>query len=122
MKKPVKSWLIASTVAALLAGPAIANANSEVEKLTKNPANWATWGGNYQGTRYSELKQINTSNVKTLQPAWTFSTGVLRGHEGGPLVVNDTLYITLLFLTRFTRLTKKLNLLSGNIPQLKTLT
>jgi glucose dehydrogenase len=93
MKKPVKSWLIASTVAALLAGPAIANANSEVEKLTKNPANWATWGGNYQGTRYSELKEINTSNVKTLQPAWTFSTGVLRGHEGGPLVVNDTLYI-----------------------------
>jgi PQQ-dependent dehydrogenase (methanol/ethanol family) len=93
MKKPVKSWLIASTVAALLAGPAIANANSEVEKLTKNPANWATWGGNYQGTRYSELKEINTSNVKTLQPAWTFSTGVLRGHEGGPLVINDTLYI-----------------------------
>ncbi len=93
MKKPVKSWLIASTVAALLAVPAVSQANSEVEKLTKNPANWATWGGNYHGTRYSELKQINTSNVKTLQPAWTFSTGVLRGHEGGPLVVNDVMYI-----------------------------
>lgn len=93
MKKPVKSWLIASTVAALLAVPAVSQANSEVEKLTKNPANWATWGGNYQGTRYSELKQINTSNVKNLQPAWTFSTGVLRGHEGGPLVVNDVMYI-----------------------------
>ena len=93
MKKPVKSWLIASTVAALLAGPTVSSANSEVEKLTKNPANWATWGGNYQGTRYSELKQINASNVKNLQPAWTFSTGVLRGHEGGPLVVNDVLYI-----------------------------
>lgn len=93
MKKPVKSWLIASTVAALLAAPAITSANSELEQLTKNPANWATWGGNYQGTRYSELKQINTSNVKNLQPAWTFSTGVLRGHEGGPLVVNDTLYV-----------------------------
>lgn len=93
MKKPVKSWLIASTVAALLAVPAVSQANSEVEKLTKNPANWATWGGNYHGTRYSELKEINTSNVKNLQPAWTFSTGVLRGHEGGPLVVNDVLYI-----------------------------
>ena len=93
MKKPVKSWLIASTVAALLAVPAVSQANSEVEKLTKNPANWATWGGNYHGTRYSELKQINTSNVKNLQPAWTFSTGVLRGHEGGPLVVNDVMYI-----------------------------
>ncbi|MGR9052521.1 MAG: methanol/ethanol family PQQ-dependent dehydrogenase [Gammaproteobacteria bacterium] len=93
MKKPVKSWLIASTVAALLAVPTVSTANSEVERLTKNPANWATWGGNYHGTRYSELKQINTSNAKSLQPAWTFSTGVLRGHEGGPLVVNDTLYI-----------------------------
>ncbi|MBU2570585.1 MAG: methanol/ethanol family PQQ-dependent dehydrogenase [Gammaproteobacteria bacterium] len=93
MKKPVKSWLIASTVAALLAVPAVSQANSEVEKLTKNPANWATWGGNYHGTRYSELKQINTSNVKNLQPSWTFSTGVLRGHEGGPLVVNDVMYI-----------------------------
>ncbi len=93
MKKPVKSWLLASTVATLLAAPAISTANSGVEKLTQNPANWATWGGNYAGTRYSELNQINTKNVKTLQPAWSFSTGVLRGHEGGPLVVNDVLYI-----------------------------
>ncbi|MBE0435316.1 MAG: methanol/ethanol family PQQ-dependent dehydrogenase [Methylomicrobium sp.] len=93
MKKPVKSWLIASTVAAVLAVPAVSQANSEVEKLTQDPANWATWGGNYQGTRYSELKQINTSNVKNLQPSWTFSTGVLRGHEGGPLVINDVMYI-----------------------------
>ena len=93
MKKPVKSWLLASTVAALLAAPAISTANSEVERLTQNPANWATWGGDYAGTRYSKLDQINKNNVKNLQPAWTFSTGVLRGHEGGPLVVNDVLYI-----------------------------
>jgi PQQ-dependent dehydrogenase (methanol/ethanol family) len=93
MKKPLKSWLLASTVAALLVVPTVSTANSDVEKLTQNPANWATWGGNYAGTRYSELDQINANNVKTLQPAWTFSTGVLRGHEGGPLVVNDILYI-----------------------------
>ena len=93
MKKPVKSWLLASTVAVFLAAPAISTANSGVEKLTKNPANWATWGGDYAGTRYSKLDQINTKNVKTLQPSWTFSTGVLRGHEGGPLVIDDTIYI-----------------------------
>lgn len=93
MKKPVKSWLIASTVATLLAAPAISSANSGVAKLMQNPANWASWGGNYAGTRYSTLDQINTSNVKNLQPAWTFSTGVLRGHEGGPLVVDDVIYI-----------------------------
>jgi len=93
MKKPVKSWLLASTVATLLAAPTVSTANSGVEKLTQNPANWATWGGNYAGTRYSKLDQINSKNVKNLQPAWSFSTGVLRGHEGGPLAVNGVLYI-----------------------------
>ncbi|MDT8406233.1 MAG: methanol/ethanol family PQQ-dependent dehydrogenase [Methylococcales bacterium] len=93
MKKPVQNWLIASTVAALVAAPTIASANKGVESLTQSPANWATWGGDYHGTRYSKLNQINTKNVKNLQPAWTFSTGVLRGHEGGPLVVDDVLYI-----------------------------
>ena len=32
-------------------------------------------------------------NVKDLQVAWTFSTGVLRGHEGGPLVIGDMMYV-----------------------------
>jgi len=93
MKKPFKSLLIASTVATMLAAPVISTANSDVEKLTQNPANWATWGGDYAGTRYSKLDEINTENVKTLQPAWSFSTGVLRGHEGGPLVIDDIIYI-----------------------------
>ena len=93
MKKSIKSWLLTSTVATLLTIPSLSTANSGVEKLTQNPANWATALGNYSGTRYSRLDQINTQNVKNLQPAWFFSTGVLRGHEGGPLVVNGILYI-----------------------------
>ena len=38
-------------------------------------------------------ERINTGNVKTLKVAWTFSTGVLRGHEGGPLVIGSTMYV-----------------------------
>ena len=38
-------------------------------------------------TRYSPLDGITAGNVARLQVAWTFSTGVLRGHEGAPLVV-----------------------------------
>lgn len=68
-------------------------ANKSVTQATGDPGNWAIWGGNYAGTRYSKLDQINSKNVKNLQVAWTFSTGVLRGHEGGPLVVGDTLYV-----------------------------
>jgi glucose dehydrogenase len=54
---------------------------------------WAMPARNYASTRYSGLDQITTENVKNLQLAWTFSTGVLRGHEAAPLVVNDTMYV-----------------------------
>ena len=40
-----------------------------------------------------KLDQINKDNVGDLQVAWTFSTGVLRGHEGGPLVIGDVMYV-----------------------------
>ncbi|WP_411956273.1 methanol/ethanol family PQQ-dependent dehydrogenase [Arvimicrobium flavum] len=49
--------------------------------------------GDYANTRYSKLNQINKDNVKDLQVKWTFSTGVLRGHEGGPLVIGDVMYV-----------------------------
>ena len=97
-KVPFKSILVAMVA---LAVPALVSANDEVRKLTQDPNLWAFPGGNYDNHRYSALKQINTKNVGKLQTAWTFSTGVLRGHEGGPLVLpssvtglpHDTLYI-----------------------------
>lgn len=54
---------------------------------------WTMAAKNYANTRYSSLDQINASNVKNLKPAWTFSTGVLHGHEAAPLVVNNTMYV-----------------------------
>jgi len=44
-------------------------------------------------TRFSPLAQIDTGNVARLKVAWTFSTGVLRGHEGAPLVVGSVMYV-----------------------------
>jgi PQQ-dependent dehydrogenase (methanol/ethanol family) len=69
------------------------SANSELLKMQSNPNDWVMPNGNYASTRYSELDQINAKNVKDLRVAWTFSTGVLRGHEGGPLVIGDTMYV-----------------------------
>ncbi len=80
-------------VAALVSVPIAASANQSVMDAMANPDNWAIWGGNYAGQRYSELNEINKGNVGDLQVAYTFSTGVLRGHEGGPLVVDGTLYV-----------------------------
>ena len=93
-----KSVVIAAIA---LVVPVVASANDEVRSLSQNPNYWAYPGGDYNNHRYSELKQINNKNAGKLQAAWTFSTGVLRGHEGGPLVLpssatglpGDTLYI-----------------------------
>jgi PQQ-dependent dehydrogenase (methanol/ethanol family) len=68
-------------------------ANDEVSKLTQDPNQWVLQTGDYANTRYSKLDQINADNVKKLQVSWTFSTGVLRGHEGAPLVVGDIMYV-----------------------------
>jgi PQQ-dependent dehydrogenase (methanol/ethanol family) len=78
-------------VAAFAAGAA--NANEELIKMSQNPKDWVMPTGNYANQRYSQLKQITADNVGKLQVAWTFSTGVLRGHEGGPLVIGDVMYV-----------------------------
>ena len=87
-KSAIACGLLAS---AAFTSPVLANA--DVQKLSADPNNWAIQSGNYSGHRYSTLDQINVSNVGSLKVAWTFSTGVLRGHEGGPLVVGDTMYL-----------------------------
>ena len=62
-------------------------------KLSADPNQWVMPTGDYANRRYSTLDQINASNVKNLHPVWTFSTGVLRGHEGAPLVIGDVMYV-----------------------------
>jgi len=70
-----------------------AMANEEIEKLSADPANWAMPTGDYWNNRYSKLNQITAENVSKLKVAWTFSTGVLRGHEGNPLVIGNMMYV-----------------------------
>jgi lanthanide-dependent methanol dehydrogenase len=77
----------------MLVVPGLAFANADVAKLTKDSKNWAMQAGDFKNQRYTELKQITKDNVKNLSVAWTFSTGVLRGHEGGPLVIGDTMFV-----------------------------
>jgi PQQ-dependent dehydrogenase (methanol/ethanol family) len=54
---------------------------------------WVRAAGDYASTRYSPLAQITSANVKQLRVAWSFSTGVPRGQEAAPLVVDDTMYV-----------------------------
>jgi PQQ-dependent dehydrogenase (methanol/ethanol family) len=54
---------------------------------------WVRAAGDFASTRYSPLAQITAANVKQLRVAWSFTTGVQRGHEAAPLVVGDTMYV-----------------------------
>ena len=62
-------------------------------KLEPDDGQWIRPAKDYASTRYSSLDQITTGNVKNLKLAFTFSTGMTRGHEAAPLVVNNTMYI-----------------------------
>jgi lanthanide-dependent methanol dehydrogenase len=80
-------------VAVAAAGSTAVLADADLDQAMSNPSNWAAQAGDYANHRHSTLKQIDESNVGKLQIAWTMSTGVLRGHEGSPLVIGDTLYM-----------------------------
>lgn len=54
---------------------------------------WTLATGDYANTRFSPLDKINTGNVKNLHLIGTHNDGIPHGFEGGPLFVNNTLYI-----------------------------
>ena len=83
-------WIVGLVVLCL---PGVAHANQELLGLQTDDRQWVMPAKDYSATRFSALKQIDTDTVKQLRPAWTFSTGTLRGHEGAPLVVGATMYV-----------------------------
>jgi methanol dehydrogenase (cytochrome c) subunit 1 len=89
---------VVGKTAALLAGGILsvaqpALANKELEQLSKQNTNWVMQTKDYGSTHFSEMIDINANNVKNLKVAWSFSTGVLNGHEGGPIVVDGIMYV-----------------------------
>ncbi|QFT81681.1 Methanol dehydrogenase [cytochrome c] subunit 1 precursor [Roseovarius sp. THAF27] len=87
----MKKLMLLTSGLALCAGMAVAN--DDLVTQMDDPTQWAIQTGDYKNQRHSKLDSINKENVGDLQVAWTFSTGVLRGHEGSPLVVGDTMYV-----------------------------
>ena len=68
-------------------------AGALLRRAVAQDAQWTMPAKDYSATRYSGLTQITTANAARLRPVWTFSTGVLGGHEGQPLVVGHTMYV-----------------------------
>ena len=62
--------------------------------LSPEPENWLMYRRTYDGWGYSPLDAIDTSNVASLEPAWTFSTSINEGHQAPPIVNDGMLFIT----------------------------
>ena len=102
----MRKWAYAAVAVASAALTSPVLANESATQAASDPNNWAMQRNNYSATGYSKLDQINTKNVGTMKAAWTFSTGVLRGHEGSPLVIGNTMYVH----TAFPNIVYSLNL------------
>jgi alcohol dehydrogenase (cytochrome c) len=67
----------------------------------REPQNWILHHGNYQGHRFSALKEINADNVKNLKPAFTVGLSGLQSGgryahgnlEATPLVEDGIMYV-----------------------------
>ena len=77
----------------LLSWGSVGLTQAQAADAAQDGKQWPMPAKNYAATRFSQESQIDTDNVQQLQVAWTFSTGVLHGHEAAPLVVDDTMYI-----------------------------
>lgn len=63
------------------------------EQDADGEGSWLMPAKDYASRRYSALNQISTENAKDLKVSWTFDTGLRRGHEAAPLIVNGHMYI-----------------------------
>lgn len=66
--------------------------DAALRSAASSPEQWLTIGRDYAETRFSPLKQVDTSNVGRLGLAWSYDTQSLRGLEATPLVANGVLY------------------------------
>src|SRR5678816_888021 len=80
-----RTLALLACLAAVSSRPAVAQTPSDGE--------WTMPAKDYAATRYSRLARITRDNATRLRPVWTFSTGVLAGHQGQPLVVGNTMYV-----------------------------
>jgi alcohol dehydrogenase (cytochrome c) len=95
---------VAALVAIFLRTPAFAQqaqspgttTTVSTDDLNTRPvgANWTSYNGDYTGRRYSNLQEVNVSNVSQLRMEWAFHPGNSQRLEVTPIVVRGVMYIT----------------------------
>ena len=56
--------------------------------------NWSSYDGKTLGYRYSDMDQINKSNISRLAPAWLFNFSTTTRLQTTPVVVDGIMYVT----------------------------
>jgi alcohol dehydrogenase (cytochrome c) len=85
----MRSFLCVAALAA--AGLGAARADDPADDTANS---WPQHGGGYDNTRFSPLKNINTTNVGKLKLAYSLQLGSLRSNEAAPIVIGDTMYVS----------------------------
>jgi lanthanide-dependent methanol dehydrogenase len=87
--------VLASCAILLAASPVVAQQRAVTAQsiATADNGNWEMPGKNYASTRFSAMREVNPANVARLKVAFTFPTGIKKGHEAPPLVVGSTMYL-----------------------------
>jgi len=65
-----------------------------LKEAGKEPQNWLTYWGSYRSEHFSELNQINRSNVQTLQARWAAPLPGDVPLESTPIVVDGVMYLS----------------------------
>jgi len=68
--------------------------DSDLRAPERHRGSWLQHGRTYGEQRYSPLAQVHARNAHQLRLAWAFPTGLRRGHEATPLVVDGVMYLT----------------------------
>jgi alcohol dehydrogenase (cytochrome c) len=63
-------------------------------RASAEPQNWLMYWGNYQGTHYSGLNQIDSRNVEQLRAAWAYQMPGESVLQAAPLVADGVMYTT----------------------------
>ena len=88
----VQIALLLAARAQTLTSAATPGAVVRSSRLTQEQRDWPAFGGSAENNQYSNLAQINRSNVRRLQVAWKFDTGEGGWLEINPIIVDGVLY------------------------------
>ena len=104
-KAKLKNWTYNIPLMLIVAGASVAIAQQkeapapsvtqdQLNGAAKDEKNFLHTNGNYDQTRFYPGRQINTSNVGKLRPAWIFQTEVKESLQTTPIVVDGVMYVT----------------------------